>query len=128
MSALSDTRTGLAELLADSTTFEDVTVLPELPEKATPPFVVVGPGDPYVSFEGAPFGYRRVHLAVTFVSERGTNDVRAGQLDEAIIAIVETIEADGDFMVVQVEQPGSVAINGQSHLAVSVTVMTEVAF
>ena len=126
MSALTDTRQALATLLDGAIT--DTKAFSEFPEKVTPPFVAVGPGDPYVDFEGATFGGRNVRLIATFVTERGTNEVRAADLDEAIVTLVEKIEDDGSFMVTRVDQPGQLAINGQAHLGVPIHVLTQIEF
>lgn len=126
MSALSETRVALAALLSEA--FDGVQTFSEVPEKVTPPFIAVGPGDPYVEFEGTTFGGRRVRLAATFVTDIGTNDVRAAELDEAVVAMVGAIDGSGDFMVTQVDQPGQITVNGQSCLGVSVLTLTEIDF
>lgn len=116
----------LAALLADAVA--NVPAYPELPEKAPPPFIVITPGDPWLDFEGAPFGWCRVHLDATFITERGTNDVRAGELRRGAVAIAKKVDEDDDFAVTQIDQPGQVSINGQSHLGVSIRAVTEVQF
>lgn len=124
--ALSVAHQALADLLATAIT--DVPAYAELPEKALPPFIVVAPGDPWLDFEGAPFGYCRVHLDATLITERGTNDVRAGELRRGAVAIAKTVDDDDAFSVLQVGQPGQVSISGQTHLGVSVSTVTETAF
>jgi hypothetical protein len=126
VSALTDTRARLAYLLDG--VLPDVQVFSELPERVTPPCIAVGPGDPYVEFEGATFGARRVRLAATFIGDVGTNDIRAGEIDEAVVAMVTAIDNSGEFMVTQVAQPGQIAINGQACLGVMVLALTEVEF
>lgn len=124
--ALSLAHQALATLLNGAIT--DVPAYPEVPEKALPPFIVIAPGDPWLDFEGAPFGHCRVHLDATLVSARGTNDVRAGELRRGAVAIAKIVDDDADFAVTQIGQPGALAINGQEHLAVSVSALTEIAF
>lgn len=126
MSALSETRGRLAGLLDNLIT--GVPAFSELPERVVPPFIAVGPGDPYIEFEGSTFGFRRVRLAATFVTGVGTNDVRASELDAAIVAIVEAVDDSGDFMVTQVDQPGQISIGGQACLGASVLALTEISF
>lgn len=116
----------LVTLLASA--IADVPAFPEPPEKALPPFIVAGPADPWLDFEGAPFGYCRVHQHATLITERGTNDVRVAALRTGAVAIAKAIDAADDFAVTQIEQPGQISINGQDHLAVSVTCVTEVPF
>ena len=124
MTDLADVNQALATLLVDAV--EGVPVYPELPEVAPPPFIVIGPGEPWVDFEGAPFGRCRLHLAATFVADVGTNDVRVNELTAAVLAIMRTVNDSDDFMVVQVDQPGQISISGQAHLAASVQTLTEV--
>jgi hypothetical protein len=123
---LAEANQALTTLLATAIT--DVPAFSEPPEKALPPFIVVGPADPWLDFEGAPFGYCRVHQYATLITERGTNDVRAAALRTGAVAIAQVVDAADDFAVTQIEQPGVVSINGQECLAVSVTTVTEVAF
>lgn len=125
MTALTDVRQALAALL--SGVIADVQVFPEFPEAVTPPFIAIGPSDDnYIDFEGAPFGWCRVHLAVTFVADIGTNDVRAGDLDEAIVALVRAVNDSGQFAAISASV-GQVGINGQAHLGASVNTITETA-
>ena len=124
MTDLIEVNEALAELLAG--VVSDVAVYAVLPEVTTPPLIVIGPGDPWVEFEGAPFGRCRPRLAVTFIADRGTNDVRVGEVTDAVVAIMRAVNDSDDFMVVQVDQPGQVVLNGQAHLGASVLVLTEV--
>lgn len=128
MSALTDARKAFSSLLDG--VLAGVQVFSEFPERITPPFIAVGPGDPYVEFEGATFGHRRVRLIATYVADRGTNDLKAADIDDAVVALVETIDGDdaGAFVVTQVDQPGQISIGGQAHLGVSVHVLTEIGF
>lgn len=124
-SALAAVRGDLATYLGSTLGLQ---AFSELPEKVTPPFLSVGPGDPYVEFEGATFGHRRVRLLATIVGDVGTNDVRVAELDAYIVAIVEALDASDDYLVFQVDQPGQIAINGQAHLGATVQAFTEITF
>lgn len=124
--SLTEAGAALAALLAGAV--ENVPAYAELPEKVLPPFVVVAPSDPWLDFEGAPFGYCRVHLEATFIAGLGTNDVRAGELRSAAMAIAKKVDDDPAFAVLQINQPGQVSINSQTHLGVSISTITEVEF
>lgn len=125
-SALATVRSDLATYLGEA--LPDLQVFAEFPENVTPPFIAVAPGQPYVEFEGATFGHRRVRLAATIVADVGTNDVRVAELDAYIVAVVEAFDASDDYIVYQVDQPGQVAINGQAHMGASVLAFTEIPF
>lgn len=125
VSALSTVRADLVELLQPAVS---MSVFSEFPEVVAAPFVAVGPGSPYIEFEGATFGHRRVRLAATIVADVGTNDMRVAELDAYIVALVEQVDASDNFMVYQVDQPGQIVINGQPHLGASVLVLTEIPF
>lgn len=133
MSDLTDVRNRLAQIVADGV--KDFGPDPELgtnrvftyfPQVVTGPFAMVGPGNPYIEYDGTAFGTRRVRNAVTVVVATGTNDVMAATLDEYIDAVSEAVDASGQFAVVQVDQPGSVTPGGQTRLAASIQCMTEV--
>lgn len=128
MSALTDARARLAEIVTEALAGLDVQVFSVIPGKVTPPFVAVGPGAPYIEYDAGTFGYRRVRLFATAVAAAGSNDIEAAQLDDLLIAIAEAVDASGDFIAVSVDQPGQIAINGQTHLGASVQCLTEVAF
>jgi hypothetical protein len=99
-----------------------------VPEKWTPPGVFVGPGDPYITREGAAFGGEVVNLAVTVVAARGTNDVRANELDDLVLRTLDVLYGldEHGFGVGDVARPGSVAINSQTHLGTSIAIATEI--
>lgn len=128
MSTLSGARVALTQVIAAG--LADVPSKPlvfsVIPERVTPPFVAIGPGDPYVEYEGAVFGGHRVRQFATCVVAPGTNDKQAEALDDLIELVINAIDADVDFVVERVQQPGQVAINNQAHLGASIIVLTEV--
>jgi hypothetical protein len=126
VSELVEARVALAQLLDG--VIEGATSFSEFPEAVIPPFIAVGPGDPYLDFgaEGVTFGRVRVNLAASFVADVGTNDVRAAELDSAVLAMVQVLEESEAFIVTRVDQPGQIGVNGLAHLGVSVIVATEI--
>lgn len=125
MSALTDVRDDLSTAIT-SAVGSGVAVFTTIPERVKAPFVAVAPGDPYIEYDGAAFGGKRVRLSATIVVAPGTNDKQAAALDDLILAVVDAIDATGEFIVERVFQPGQVAINNQAHLGASVSVLTEV--
>lgn len=125
MTALTDARARAADVLRAGLG-DDVQVFATIPEVVTPPFVAIGPGDPYVEFEGAVFGGMRVRLAVSCIVAPGTNDLQAKALDELLLKVADLIDDTGDFVVEQVQQAGQLAVNNQAHLGATLTALTEV--
>lgn len=125
MSALTDARKALETLLKD-VLGEGTQVFAIIPERVVPPFVSIGPSDPYIDYEGAVFGGRIVHLTASCVVAPGTNDKQADALDDLIVQVVGIVDDSGDFVVERVEQPGQLAVNGQAHLGANVMVRTEI--
>ena len=122
---LTDARQALKDLLDGQ--LDGASVFTELPETVMAPFAVVAPGEPYLEFpEGIPFGSARVNLLACFYVAWGSNDVMTAALDQAALAIVAAVNDSEDFLAIQVDQPGEVAINGQRHLGIAVEIVTDV--
>lgn len=126
MSAQSEARENLKTLLEGA--LPGMLVFSSAPQKVVPPFIGIGPWDPYIDFNGVPFGGRRVHLGVTVVAGAGTNDMLADELDDLIDSVILAIDEDqsGEFVPIQVDRPGQVGINGQSHLGCVIEVTKEI--
>lgn len=89
------------------------TVTSQVPEKAAPPIAVIDfPEPPYVDFEGATFGGRNLYLDVIVAVPKGSNDVVASAVNEALEAVVDAVEDSDDYDPTSVEA-GSVSLNGQ---------------
>lgn len=123
MTVLADLRTAIAERLTDAGLNAYATV----PAKWTPPGVFVGPGDPYITHEeGTAFGVEVIRHQVTVVAAPGTNDIQADALDSLILNTLDALYDLDDHDVGDVERPGQVSINGQAHLAVAITLSTQI--
>ena len=125
MSDLAEVRSGLRTVIADALP-GTTQVFATIPERVAAPFVAIGPGDPYIEFEGVPFGGKRIRLAVTCVVTAGTNDLQADALDDLLLAAAEAVDATGEFVVERILAPGQIAINGQPHLGATLSVLVEV--
>lgn len=124
MNDLTATRTQLRDELAGVLT--DIEVHVTVPDHASAPMVFVSPGSPYTTVEGANFGGRIVHMNVIPVASPGTNDQAAEDLDDLILQVLDALEPSEVFVAGDVDLPGQVSINGQSHLACSIEVTTEI--
>jgi hypothetical protein len=121
--SLTDHRTILKDLLVAGG-LEHTFVI--VPPKATPPMVFVGPGSPYITYEGATFGGVIAHFDVGIVAGKGTNETAAEELDEMVLEVLDAIRAAGTFQANDVDRPGRINLNGQEHLACSIDVQTEI--
>lgn len=129
MSALSQTRTDLATVLAGVTVTvpgvgSPVTVptVAVVPPGATPPLLMTGPADPYIDFTDVNFDEKRVNLVAVAVAA-GVNDTGAEQIDDMVTAcLVKLLAFDSGFEVDQVDRPGQITLNGQSYLGTVIRV------
>lgn len=129
MSDLSQARDVLAQALVGITVtvpgFPDpveVPVIPAVEEAATVPVIMTGPADPYVDFVDVNFGEKRQHLVAVAVAE-GANDDAADQIDDMVSAcLLKLLGLGSVFDVDQVDRPGKITLNGQSHLGVVIRV------
>lgn len=124
MNDLTTVRTSLEGELAAGLT--DVAVHVTVPDHASAPMVFVAPGSPYVTREGANFGGEIVRLNVIPVAAAGSNDQAAEDLDGLVLRVLDALEPSETFVAGDVDLPGQVVINGQSHLACSIEVTTEI--
>lgn len=125
--ALTIAREDLARLLKTA----DLFAFALAPETVTPPVCLVGPGFPYLSYEGARFGSQILRLSVLIVVDPGTSDVTVNALDDLILRVVDAVDGQGPdedrtFHVESVGQPGQAPLNGQTYLGVVVEVQTEI--
>lgn len=87
------------------------------PEEVTDlPCAFVGPGDPYLSGEGAAFGAWNVNIVVVVVAGPGDNQAQADQVDALLLQALAALEA-ADHAVASVDSPGRIALQGGSYLA-----------
>ncbi len=96
------------------------------PDRFAPPAVFVGPGSPYVTREGANFGNELVRHSVTVVAAAGTNEKRANDLDEDLLKALDALYVLDGFGVGEVGQPGQIRVGGESYLATSIEVATDI--
>lgn len=121
MNAVSERREALqAALIAAG-----VAAFATKPERVTPPFAFVGPGEPYLTTDGATFNGEILQLEVVVVVKPGVNETRATELDDLILLALDAASG-ADFAVRDVGRPGQISLGGQAHIAAVLTVETEI--
>ena len=120
---MSNPLTGVRAAVKDALTGAGLHAFTHLPERVTPPFAFVGPRDPYVTHNDAPFGAEFVNNQVILVSGKGTNEAAAEELDQMVVTALEALgEQAGD-----VGFPGRINISGSGEfLAVAIDVTHEI--
>jgi hypothetical protein len=118
MSALSEARATLSQALESA----GLHAFPSVPEGVDPPFVCVGPDDPYINYEaemGLSYGEALARHRLTLVTDRGENSTEADALDDLILTVLG-IEFPESFTINEVTEPGPVPVNGQIYLGVNI--------
>lgn len=104
----------------------DWSVTAEVPERAAPPLAIIDfPAPPYVDFEGATFGGRNLYLEVVIAVPKGTNDITATAVNEALESVLDAIEDSDSFVPTSVDA-GPVSVNGQVYSGGVIRCQTEV--
>ncbi len=91
-------------------------VLDYVPERITPPIVIVNSGSPYLIAETVGNEYR-LGLNVTLVASTATNEEATEALDELIAVTVSTISQLGYVILKAVNTPFRLAANNAEYLA-----------
>lgn len=91
-------------------------------ERINPPVVLVVPGDPYMTREGAPFGHVLVNLNVLVIGPKGTAHAEAEALDDLIVRTFSALEDEYDLT--EVTPPGQVTLGGHTYLGAAITVQS----
>jgi len=91
-------------------------VLDYVPERITPPIVIVNSGSPYLVAETVGNEYR-LGLNVTLVASTATNEEATEALDELIAQTVSAISTLGYVILKTVNTPFRLAANNAEYLA-----------
>ena len=91
-------------------------VLDYVPERITPPIVIVNSGSPYLIAETVGNEYR-LGLNVTLVASTATNEEATEALDELIAQTVSAISTLGYVILKTVNTPFRLAANNAEYLA-----------
>lgn len=120
MAVLTDARQEIATVLAGT---DPVHVF--IPDRITPPAVLVTPGTPYLAQENQPIGTLTGRFDVWLVTGAGTNETVTEALDAAIEARADALHAAG-FGVEEIGQPFLYTVQGAQFLTAIITVTTDV--
>lgn len=116
MSAITDAREHLATVVADGT---GVTAHAFMPDRLTPPAVIVLPGTPYLAASGT-FGSFTLGLDVVVVTDAKVNASGAQTLDALLDDAVVDLVNDG-IGVSEVSEPWSMTFGNATYLASTIT-------
>lgn len=94
-----------------------------VPEKASPPVTLVGPGDPYISLEEANYGCVVVRHDIVLAVGKGINDVNAAEVDRRFLLALSALPPQ--FNVAD-SRVGQVSLNGQTYTGGVLSVLTEI--
>jgi len=90
-----------------------------IPERVTPPVVVIRPGSPYIA-PGSVGSVYDLNLELVIVAGFATNETTTDDLDDLIEQTLNAIPADAG--VGSVAQPYLLAMNGNDYLATTINV------
>lgn len=93
---------------------EGLDVYDYIPERVTPPVVVIRSGSPYMTTSSVGQEYL-VNLELVVVAGFATNETSTDDLDDLIEATIKAIPADAGFQ--DVSQPYTLVMNGADYLA-----------
>lgn len=96
-------------------------VLDFVPERITPPIVIISSGSPYLVAETVGREYR-LGLNVTLVASTATNEESTEALDELIAVTVSTISTLGYVILKSVNTPYRLAANNAEYLATDLNI------
>lgn len=119
MNALTAARADLQAIL----TAADLTAVDYLPERVTPPVVLVTAGTPHLE-PGDVFGTHLARYDLTAVAMTATNETATDALDGLTVAVLRAMDAAGEWWLDNASQPHMLTANGASYLAQRITFKT----
>jgi hypothetical protein len=108
-----------AEFALDLTT-AGLDVLDFVPERVTPPIVIISPDSPYLVTETVGNEYR-LGLKLTLVAATATNEESTEALDELISDTLVALETISYAVLKSVQTPFRLAVNNAEYLATDIT-------
>jgi len=95
-------------------------VLDYVPERVTPPIVIISPDSPYLVTETVGNEYR-LGLKLTLVAMTATNEEATEALDELIADTLLALETISYAVLKSVQTPFRLAVNNAEYLATDIT-------
>lgn len=105
---------------ADDLTTAGIKVLDYVPERITPPIVIINAASPYI--QTAEFGEYTLNLELVIVSSTATNKKATENLDQAIEDVLNAIEPLGYVRLTSVNQPYNLQTNNAEYLSANINV------
>jgi hypothetical protein len=99
-------------------------VLEYVPERVTPPVVIINSGQPYL--QTAQFGEWSLGLELVLVASTATNKKATENLDQLIENVLNAIEPLTYVRISSVNQPYNLQTNNAEYLAASLTVQLDI--
>jgi hypothetical protein len=99
-------------------------VLEYIPERVTPPVVIINSGQPYL--QTAQFGEWSLGLELVLVASTATNKKATENLDQLIENVLNAIEPLTYVRISSVNQPYNLQTNNAEYLATSLTVQLDI--
>jgi hypothetical protein len=96
---------------------EGLDVYDYIPERVTPPVVVIRPGTPYFTPGNVGSGFI-INLELQVIAGFADNESTTDDLDDLIEATIKAIPADAGFT--NVSQPYTLVANGNDYLATTI--------
>lgn len=100
------------------------TVLEKMPDRITPPAVLLKPADPWITKpDDVPYRLGLVHYELTVIVPTGTATSEDDALTAATQAVLQAVvESPGDWALGQVSAPIDLGLSGVVYPAVKITV------
>jgi hypothetical protein len=99
-------------------------VLEYIPERITPPIVIINSGNPYL--QTAAFGEWSLGLEVVLVASTATNKKATENLDQLIEDVLNAIEPLKYVRITSVNQPYNLQTNNAEYLAANLFVQLDI--
>ncbi len=94
-----------------------------LPDRITPPVVLLVPNDPWITTDDRPSRVADVHYTVVLIPRSGVNDAQENALTDLLEAALDAVEdAAHSWRLENVTAPYDLTVNGATYLAVKLTV------
>lgn len=116
-----NTLKALRERITTALASSGVKVEDHLPERISPPLVMLAAGSPYLE-AGNTYGTFNIRFTVILVGAQGPNEVTTQALDDNVAAVLVALDAH-DLAIERVDQPTMLAHSGTHFLSTTIDVV-----